>query len=219
MSSDCPTQSPSTAQTKALTKRGEKRRLALLTTAYDLFLEHGYDDVSLDNIIQMTGGSKTSIYHYFGDKEGLFKAVCDYHFSQKTHKFIIAFQDNCDLRLYLKKLLLNFYEELNQEKDTKFLHLIIQQSHHKPELMHDLYQRWCNEVQKNLENILARCHQLNYIHCPNPTFSAMFFWGIINDARWKNLMNLPLENVNEFSQYLDYSINIFLLGHHYQTSS
>ena len=59
------------------TKRGHER-VALLVSATELFLEHGYDAVSLDDIVQHAGGSKASIYKYFGNKEGLFKAICDY---------------------------------------------------------------------------------------------------------------------------------------------
>ena len=59
------------------TKRGHERRLALLISANDLFLERGYDAVSLDDIVNHAGGSKASIYKYFGNKEGLFTAICD----------------------------------------------------------------------------------------------------------------------------------------------
>ena len=51
------------------TKRGHERCLALLLSANDLFLERGYDAVSLDDIVHHAGGSKASIYKYFGNKE------------------------------------------------------------------------------------------------------------------------------------------------------
>lgn len=43
------------------TKRGYERRLALLISANDLFLERGYDAVSLDDIVNHAGGSKASM--------------------------------------------------------------------------------------------------------------------------------------------------------------
>lgn len=49
------------------TKRGHERCLALLISATELFLEHGYDAVSLDDIVNHAGGSKASIYKYFGN--------------------------------------------------------------------------------------------------------------------------------------------------------
>ena len=57
------------------TKRGHERRLALLLSATELFQERGYDAVSLDDIVHHAGGSKASIYKYFGSKEGLFKGI------------------------------------------------------------------------------------------------------------------------------------------------
>jgi AcrR family transcriptional regulator len=40
-----------------------------------LFLKRGYDKVSIDDIVGVVGGSKATIYAWFGSKEGLFKAV------------------------------------------------------------------------------------------------------------------------------------------------
>lgn len=201
---------------KSLTRRGVERRLALLETAYTLFLKNGYDDVTLDDIIQETGGSKTSIYQYFGDKDGLFRATCDHHFSQKTQNFSVEFQASDNLKTYLQHLLLNFCKAINQERDIQFFHLIIQQSRTKPELMADLNQRWCNEVQRNIENILAKYHEQQRLNCPNPSFSAMMFWGIVHDIHWKNLMNLPIMNTQSIQQYIEYSVDCFLKGLNYQ---
>lgn len=45
--------------------------------AAELFLAHGYDGVSLDEIVRVAGGSKTNVYGFFGGKEGLFLAVAE----------------------------------------------------------------------------------------------------------------------------------------------
>lgn len=60
---------------KPQTRRGIERRLALLLSATELFLEKGYDAVSLDDIVNHAGGSKTSIYKYFGNKDGLLQSA------------------------------------------------------------------------------------------------------------------------------------------------
>jgi len=51
------------------TKRGIDRREALLAAADELFLQHGFDGVSLDSLVAHVGGSKASIYQYFGCKK------------------------------------------------------------------------------------------------------------------------------------------------------
>ena len=52
-----------------------QRRDRIVQEATALFLDHGYEAVSINDIIQATGGSKATIYALFGDKEGLFQEV------------------------------------------------------------------------------------------------------------------------------------------------
>ncbi len=54
---------------------GERRRDRIARLAWPLFLKKGYDNVSIDEIIEVIGGSKATIYAWFGGKEGLFEAV------------------------------------------------------------------------------------------------------------------------------------------------
>jgi TetR/AcrR family transcriptional regulator, mexJK operon transcriptional repressor len=53
----------------------EQRRERIIRAAAPLFLKKGYDNVSIDEIIGVVGGSKATIYAWFGGKEGLFEAV------------------------------------------------------------------------------------------------------------------------------------------------
>jgi TetR/AcrR family transcriptional regulator, mexJK operon transcriptional repressor len=53
----------------------EQRQERIVRLAAPLFLKNGYDNVSIDDIIGVVGGSKATIYAWFGGKEGLFEAV------------------------------------------------------------------------------------------------------------------------------------------------
>jgi TetR/AcrR family transcriptional regulator, mexJK operon transcriptional repressor len=53
----------------------EQRHERIVRLAAPLFLKKGYDNVSIDEIISVVGGSKATIYAWFGGKEGLFEAV------------------------------------------------------------------------------------------------------------------------------------------------
>lgn len=73
-------QSDAQAQERSLcrrTRRGEERCERVRAVAAELFLERGFDGVSLDDIIARSGGSKTNIYSHFGGKEGLFIAIIE----------------------------------------------------------------------------------------------------------------------------------------------
>ena len=64
------------------TKKGNLRRKKLLETAARLFLEKGFDETSLNEIVKIAGGSLSTIYKYFGDKEKLFIAVFKFSLEQ-----------------------------------------------------------------------------------------------------------------------------------------
>ncbi|MEO1656380.1 MAG: TetR/AcrR family transcriptional regulator [Pseudomonadota bacterium] len=51
------------------------RRAAFLEVATETFVEFGYDRTSLDDIVARAGGSKSTIYANYGNKEGLFRAI------------------------------------------------------------------------------------------------------------------------------------------------
>ncbi|HRP23944.1 MAG TPA: TetR/AcrR family transcriptional regulator [Rhodocyclaceae bacterium] len=53
----------------------ERKREAIVAAAADLFLDSGYSGVTLDAVISRVGGSKRTLYAYFGDKDGLFAAI------------------------------------------------------------------------------------------------------------------------------------------------
>jgi TetR/AcrR family transcriptional repressor of mexJK operon len=53
----------------------EKRRQEIVKHAARLFLEHGYERVTIDDIVAQVGGSKRTLYARFGGKVGLFETV------------------------------------------------------------------------------------------------------------------------------------------------
>ncbi|EHM16520.1 TetR family transcriptional regulator [Mycobacteroides abscessus subsp. massiliense CCUG 48898 = JCM 15300] len=58
-----------------MVKHPELRRTELLDLAMTLFLERGYERVSLNDLIATSGMSKGAFYHYFSSKEALMSAL------------------------------------------------------------------------------------------------------------------------------------------------
>lgn len=56
-------------------RRTDSKRDKIVRSAAKLFLDKGYDSVSINDIIEVVGGSKGTIYSNFGSKEKLFEAV------------------------------------------------------------------------------------------------------------------------------------------------
>ena len=52
-------------------------RANILEVATQVFAEYGFSGARVDEIAARTATSKRMIYYYFGDKEGLFRAVLE----------------------------------------------------------------------------------------------------------------------------------------------
>jgi AcrR family transcriptional regulator len=56
---------------RSLTARGTATRALIIDTASDLIYTHGAERTSLDDVMAVSGVSKSQLYHYFADKDAL----------------------------------------------------------------------------------------------------------------------------------------------------
>lgn len=61
----------------ALQARGEDTRRRILVAALDLFAAHGYEGASTRQIAEGAGVNLPAIQYYFGNKEGLYRAIIE----------------------------------------------------------------------------------------------------------------------------------------------
>ena len=57
-------------------------RRAVLSAAVKAFARSGYAGTSVQDILQVTGLSKPTLYYYFGSKAGLFRAILDFAYDE-----------------------------------------------------------------------------------------------------------------------------------------
>jgi AcrR family transcriptional regulator len=67
-----------------LCKRGELRTERFIDAATEAFIEKGYRRASLSEIVARAGGSMSTLYRVFGDKEGLAHAIIERHMATFT---------------------------------------------------------------------------------------------------------------------------------------
>lgn len=56
-------------------RNADKTRARILARATTLFARHGYEGTPISQIIAAAGVNQRMIYHYFGDKRGLYRAI------------------------------------------------------------------------------------------------------------------------------------------------
>jgi AcrR family transcriptional regulator len=85
-------------------------RSVLLVRALELFAAHGYDAVGVQEIVESAGVTKPTLYHYFGSKQGLLKALLDENFDQFTPLVKQAADYHGDLTFSLNLLARTFFD-------------------------------------------------------------------------------------------------------------
>lgn len=68
----------------------------ILEAAARLFVQKGYDNATLQDIIDATGLSKGAVYHHFASKQAILEAVCE-RISQQNAQRLCALRDDPSL--------------------------------------------------------------------------------------------------------------------------
>ncbi len=71
-----------------LTPKGLERQKRILDAARDVFIEQGFDNASISDIMCRAGGSLSTLYRLFGNKLGLFEAMM----TQTSNRVFSAFE-------------------------------------------------------------------------------------------------------------------------------
>ena len=94
-------------------KKGEKRKQELLKTAYEMFITKGYENTSVDEIIDKAGIAKGTYYYYFASKEQMLEEVIDMMLDAEEEKARMICTKLCqkftDDEEYLRKELTNAF--------------------------------------------------------------------------------------------------------------
>lgn len=85
----------------------------IVSAAWNLFYKKGYDNTTVDEIIEDSQTSKGSFYHYFNGKDALLSSL-SYLFDEKYEELILEIDPNTnsfDNLMYLNKQLFLMIEE------------------------------------------------------------------------------------------------------------
>ena len=72
-----------------LSPKQRMKRTQILAAATNIFIENGFDGTNVDAIVDAIGGSKSTVYRFFGNKEGLFQSVGAY-ISERSNAILDA---------------------------------------------------------------------------------------------------------------------------------
>ena len=94
-------------------KNLKKTKSKIVSAAWKLFYEQGYEDTTIEEIIEESGTSKGSFYHYFEGKDALLSSLA-YMMDEKYEELEPGIGENensYEVLLYLNRELLTMIEE------------------------------------------------------------------------------------------------------------
>jgi AcrR family transcriptional regulator len=114
--------------------RGEVRNGKLQKVAADLFLRRGYEGVSLDQIVEFAGGSKSTIYSEFGGKCGLFISSIENLCRESNEPLAKIDYTGLNLEKSLKKLSFHILKLITAKRSVELHRLAIGEALNCPEV-------------------------------------------------------------------------------------
>jgi TetR/AcrR family transcriptional regulator len=98
-------------------------RARLLDTALHLFVSRGYDAVGVQEIVDATGVSKPTLYHYFGKKLGVMTAIADARGARIFDAVRAAADYQGDLPLTLNRIVRTYFRLATEDPAYQRLRL------------------------------------------------------------------------------------------------
>ena len=114
--------------------RGELRNGKLQRVAGDLFLKRGYGGVTIDNIVELAGGSKSTVYSEFGGKCGLFISSIENLCRESNEPLTKIDYTGLNLERSLKKLSFHILKFITAKRTVELHRLAIGEAVNCPEV-------------------------------------------------------------------------------------
>ncbi len=114
--------------------RGDVRNSKLQKVAGDLFLKSGYEGVTIDKIVELAGGSKSTVYSEFGGKCGLFISSIENLCREANEPLTKIDYSGLNLEASLKKLSFQILKLITAKKSVELHRLAIGEAVNCPEV-------------------------------------------------------------------------------------
>ena len=114
--------------------RGEVRNSKLQRVAADLFVKHGYEGVTIDKIVELAGGSKSTVYSEFGGKCGLFISSIENLCREANEPLAHIDYSSLDLEKSLKKISFHILKLITAKRSVELHRLAVGEALNCPEV-------------------------------------------------------------------------------------
>jgi AcrR family transcriptional regulator len=190
------------------------RRAHYLTVASELFVEHGFHGVSIDQIVATAGGSKATLYRYFESKEALFAAIIDDIVATSAPSTIDDELKGADLETGLRLIATTTANGALHPRTIELLQLAVAEARRFPALAIALFARGPAVNYERLRAFLTRQAEFGTIDVDDPQIAAeQLLGGIVGHQQLRMALGLSAPSRTEIDQRIDAAVASFLASH------
>jgi AcrR family transcriptional regulator len=197
-----------------LLSSAQKKQSRILEVASELFIERGYDEVSLDDILERVGGSKTTLYSYYGGKEGLFSAIVHASCKRKLAPLMELEVTHLDPASGLTAIARLFLSLVSDPSGQAFYRMMIAESARFPKLTSEYYCAGPDATIKLVKRNLEHWQQKGLLRSGNSETLAVQFIGILlGNFSTKCMLGLSSAlSEQQIAEWVSSGVTLFLEG-------
>ncbi|TPQ24806.1 TetR/AcrR family transcriptional regulator [Methylomonas koyamae] len=188
----------------------QQSRDRLLDAALQLFLEHGYGNLSMETIARDARVSLRTVYSQFGGKAGLFGALI----RRCSDQFIGSLCGESPPEQALQSFACQFLFRITRPDVLRMRAILIGESPRFPELATQFYEQGPRRTLATLAQFFRRHQQAGAIADIDPDFLADQFVSAVRGERLQRLqLGLePTPDAAEIERWVTPAVRLFLAG-------
>ena len=191
------------------------RRRSIVAAARKAFLRHGYGQTSMSGIAAALGGSKTTLWSYFRNKQDLFAAVVDDQIERYGEALRMDLPEDADLAETLIALGVSTLESILRPEVIALHRVVVGEAGHFPQLGQMLWQRGAERGQQRAEEWLGLQMAKGRLRAADPRAAASHFLGLCQSGGfYRHLLGAaPRLKREEIEKEIQLAVEAFLAAY------
>ena len=159
----------------------------IFRTAASLFAEKGYNGVSMREISELTGLSKPTIYYYFGNKEGIYRALVSVGLNYNLEQFLKIQKKNIPVKKKIIELVKMRFKQVNEYPDMAKFFVMLLMGFEKLPFLEDLIEDAMTRRKWLVDMIQEAIKNGEFGTSANPELASEVFLGAITHFIFRQL--------------------------------
>ncbi len=189
-----------------------RKAASILAAARQLFVDQGFDTVTMEMVARQAAVSKATLYAHFASKEDMFTAVTVAEAKQVTEAVWRIIPDSNDVRAVLRRVAEKFVDIFLSEQAMCLQRAVIGVVPRFPSIGARIFESGPQVLNERLAEFLAGAHRSGLLNVPDAKLATSQFLSIVRgdlDIRCLLLPDVPPSRA-EIENQIEAGIDLFL---------